>query len=58
MKLEFEYMVLSYGEHKSFLKCLWIKTRRIIIKGHLRPDICYQVPIQAEEILLWLLKEV
>lgn len=48
-------------DHKSSIKCLWIKIRGADTKGDLVLGICFQSSNQdgeAGKILLWLLKEV
>ncbi|PKU31487.1 rna-directed dna polymerase from mobile element jockey- hypothetical protein [Limosa lapponica baueri] len=61
VKEKFECMEVSYGDHKSSIKCFWIKIGGIITKGNLMVGICYEPPNQgdeANETLLRLLKEV
>lgn len=36
VKVKFECMEVSYGDHGSYIKCLWIKIGGIITMGDLR----------------------
>lgn len=44
VKVNHELTEVNYSDYRSPIKCLWVKIRRDISKGDLRPGICYRPP--------------